>query len=371
MHASGNLSGYAWADESIGWVSLHCSNAGVCGVSDYGVTVAQNGMMSGYAWANSNDGSQSHIGWINFAPSGPYPASSFVPNQSVRMNPGTGEVRGWARLVNYDAAGGWDGWIGFGSGGNYGSGVTVSGCNWDGYTWGGGTVIGWIHFRGSLYGVSGSGNGCATTVPAAPSPLSVNAASLNVCRTARLTWANVAGEDRYEVERKVSSDSDAQYIEIAEPSANTASFTDTGTVGGFSQNTGYTYRARACNSFGCSGYSNAATAVNQSPNAAFSWSPASPPKNINTLFDASASTAYSGSFLTTYSWAFTDGTPASAIFASPTVMATTKFALPPFPSQKPVTLLVTDSSGRQCSLTQDVPVRSGFMSPGWIEIAPQ
>lgn len=167
-HAAGNLTGYAWADNGIGWISFNCVNAGVCGASNYGVTVAPNGAMSGYAWANPNDGGQNHIGWINFAPSGPYPASSFVPNQSVRMNPGTGEARGWARVVNYDAVGGWDGWIGFGSGGNYESGVTVTGCDWSGYAWGGGVNIGWIRFNGSGYGVSGSGDGCAPSSNNAP-----------------------------------------------------------------------------------------------------------------------------------------------------------------------------------------------------------
>lgn len=167
-HAAGNLTGYGWADNGIGWISMNCSNAGVCGASNYGVTVAPNGAMSGYAWANPNDGSQNNIGWINFNPSGPYPASSFVPSQSVRMNPGTGIVTGWARAVNYDAIGGWDGWIGFGSGGNYGTGVVVSGCNWSGYAWGGGTNIGWIRFNGSGYGVAGSGDACATSSNNAP-----------------------------------------------------------------------------------------------------------------------------------------------------------------------------------------------------------
>lgn len=167
-HAAGNLAGYAWADNGIGWISFNCSNTSVCGTSNYGVTVAANGTMSGYAWANPNDGSQNNVGWINFNPSGPYPASSFVPSQPVRMNPGTGAVRGWARLVNYDAAGGWDGWIGFGSGGNYGSGVMVSGCNWSGYGWGGGTNIGWINFGSSIPGVIGNGDACATSVNSAP-----------------------------------------------------------------------------------------------------------------------------------------------------------------------------------------------------------
>lgn len=382
MYAAGNLSGYAWADESAGWFSFNCSNAGVCGTSNYGVTVAQNGTMSGYGWASQNDGAQNHIGWIDFAPSGPYPASSFVPAQPVRLNPGTGVVAGWARACGVFASGcsgalrpnselgGWDGWIAFGSGGNYSRPVTVTGCAWDGYGWGGGINIGWIHFRGLSYGVSASGDGCVSSAPSAPLGLTVDETSLTVCGAIALGWTDTSSsENRFELERKRSGDSDASYGTIAELASNAVQFTDTGSVGGFSQNIRYAYRLRACNAFGCSAYSNAVSATNQSPSAAFSWTPSFPLPQRNVLFDASSSAAYGGSSITLYRWIFTDGTPASLVSGEPT--AVVKFSMPPLPPQKAATLAVTDSASRQCSLSRFVTIRSGATSPGWVEVSPE
>lgn len=56
--ASGNLSGWAWSDE-IGWISMNCSDLGICGTSNYGVSIDSSGDFSGWAW---ND----VVGWISF-----------------------------------------------------------------------------------------------------------------------------------------------------------------------------------------------------------------------------------------------------------------------------------------------------------------
>ncbi len=217
-----NLSNYAWADNGIGWISFNCSNAGVCGTSNYGVTVNADGSMSGYAWANPNDGAQNHIGWIDFHPLlAGAPVSSFVPNQTVTLNPATGAVSGWARAVGYDIASGWDGWIGFGSGGNYGSGVAVSGCNWLGYAWGGGTVIGWIHFANSpTYQVTGSGNACA----------SVTTGTINVSVTSNSSaWP---GTINYSIAGPTAISSINYTVPMAHPNLAGGSYTITYNSGG-------------------------------------------------------------------------------------------------------------------------------------------
>ena len=147
-----NLSGWAWS-ETIGWIHFNDAN--------YGVNVAANGAMSGYAWSEN-------IGWISFNENSGCPSAPCQP----KMNPGNGEVSGWAKAPAADGNG-WDGWIHL-RGSNYG--VSVSGCDWDGYAWGS-DVVGWIHFKGTGYGVVGSGNACQSTPP--PAGFSCN--SQNQC----------------------------------------------------------------------------------------------------------------------------------------------------------------------------------------------
>lgn len=121
-----NVSGYAWS-ENIGWVSFNGSN--------YGVNINSSGNFSGYAWSEN-------IGWISFAPAGPYPST---PNYSAKVNTGTGEVSGWARVLSY--GGGWDGWIKM-RGTNYGISINKDTGNFSGWAWSD-MVIGWINFQGS------------------------------------------------------------------------------------------------------------------------------------------------------------------------------------------------------------------------------
>lgn len=61
-----------------GWISLHCSNTGSCGTSNYGVTLTS-GTLSGYAWGSDV------VGWIDFNyGSGPAPSCAFNPaTQSI------------------------------------------------------------------------------------------------------------------------------------------------------------------------------------------------------------------------------------------------------------------------------------------------
>lgn len=157
--SSDNLSGWVWS-ENIGWISFNNTNQG--GGTGYGVKVANLGDISGYAWSEN-------IGWISFNETSGCPSLPCAP----KMNRSTGEVSGWARAcagtTNGDCTGasridGWDGWINLKG---LGYGVTVSGCNWDGYAWGS-DVMGWVHFKGTNYGVAGTGDGCVA--PPTPQP---------------------------------------------------------------------------------------------------------------------------------------------------------------------------------------------------------
>lgn len=145
---SDNLSGYAWSD-TIGWISMNCTDPGTCGGSSYGVTVAKDGTLTGYAWSE-------HIGWISFNAGD----VAGCPNGTCgpRLDRATGEVRGWARALSGRGSntGGWDGFISL-SGGNYG--VRVDGCDWSGYAWGS-DVVGWVAFNGHTNDVSGTGHAC-------------------------------------------------------------------------------------------------------------------------------------------------------------------------------------------------------------------
>lgn len=162
-----NVLGYAWAgngqndgssnNPGIGWIHM----SGTAGSDTYGVSVssASPGVLSGYAWANPNDSvaGTNNIGWISFNATdvAGCPTAPCTPT----LDRTTGQISGWARaIVN---GGGWDGWIHLRNGVLYG--VSVSGCNWSGYAWGGGTVLGWIHFLGTNYGATGSGDGCASS----------------------------------------------------------------------------------------------------------------------------------------------------------------------------------------------------------------
>jgi len=57
-NGGGTLSGWAWND-SIGWISLSCTNTSTCGTSNYDVYIDSSGNFHGFAWNDS-------IGWISF-----------------------------------------------------------------------------------------------------------------------------------------------------------------------------------------------------------------------------------------------------------------------------------------------------------------
>lgn len=185
------LTGWAWSAwedqdgkaQGIGWISF--SNPDGAGI-DYGVDVGVDGELSGYAWSGGGRGTSTTpdlgtgIGWISFnkADLGGCPKAPCEAHLATT----TGKVTGWARAcvgtytTSNSIAGtcatpasrsdGWDGWISLSKQANESIeyGVTVSGCNYSGWAWGG-DVIGWISFSGNQYstlqyGVTGVGDGC-------------------------------------------------------------------------------------------------------------------------------------------------------------------------------------------------------------------
>jgi hypothetical protein len=130
-----NVSGWAWS-ENIGWISFNCTNQGSCATVDYGVNIGSDGILSGYAWSEN-------IGWISFNQAD----LSGCPSGTCRaeVDLATGEVSGWARALSY--GGGWDGWIHL-RGSSYGVSIdfSTSPKEFEGWAWGG-EVIGWISFN--------------------------------------------------------------------------------------------------------------------------------------------------------------------------------------------------------------------------------
>lgn len=245
MAASNPVSGYAWS-ENIGWIHF---NPPLGGVFLDDVT----GNFSGYAWSEN-------IGWVDFGPTSGYPAA---PNYGAKMDLATGFITGWAKAVagGSSGSGGWDGWINMnGSSPNYGVISNLITGDFSGWAWAS-DVVGWISFSGDTAGAGGGDykvtmNPIAppSAVPDDPSGLTAVAGTGAACETVDLAWTdNADNETSCKVERKTTG----VFSEITSLPADTENYTDSGLVGG----TEYTYRVRACNANGCSGYSNEANAT--------------------------------------------------------------------------------------------------------------
>lgn len=87
-----------------------------------------------------------------------------------------------------------------------------------------------------------------TTVPTDPSGLTATVNGM----LASLSWQDASGEDSYEIERSVNDGAFALHSTVA---ANTTTYVD----GGLAASTTYSYRVRAANAVGHSGYSNTAS----------------------------------------------------------------------------------------------------------------
>jgi hypothetical protein len=90
-------------------------------------------------------------------------------------------------------------------------------------------------------------------VPAAPASLTATAASAS---QVNLAWTdNASNEDGFKIERCAGNNC-TNFAQIGTVGVNVRTYSNTG----LSKNTVYTYRVRAYNSFGNSGYSNTSAA---------------------------------------------------------------------------------------------------------------
>lgn len=152
--------GYAWS-ANVGWISMNCqdggaSQANICGVSNYGVTLdTATNTFQGFGWSDN-------VGWVKFGGLSGMPISG----TNATYNPATGAISGFARFcggrygysswptnqwlpnntcAGSDRADGWDGWLSL-SGASPAYGVVVGSSGiFSGYAWGS-DVVGWVNF---------------------------------------------------------------------------------------------------------------------------------------------------------------------------------------------------------------------------------
>ncbi len=351
-----NVSGWAWS-ENIGWISFNSTNQG--GGVNYGASVASNGNISGYAWSEN-------IGWISFNETAGCPSSPCQPKMSREI----GEVSGWARAcagtVNGDCTGatrsdGWDGWIHL-KGSNYG--VTVSGCDWQGYAWGS-DVVGWIHFKGTNYGVLGEVNACAGGAPSATN-LSVSQPDYCVLGSAGFfSWTfQDPGDSQSAYQVQADNNSDFSSPEDDSGKVSSAFQSYATPLGKLSYNTTYFWRLRVWDSYDAeSGWISGAsftTPLHAYPEVDFSWVPANPSQDEQAQF-TDQSTVFGGSTKSAWSWTFQSGDPSGSSQQNPQAKFTSS-------GSKTATLQLTDSDGFSCQSSKTVNVQLPF--PEWREIAP-
>jgi len=148
---SAPLVGFAWSD-TIGWISMHCSDLDACGSNAYGIIINSDGLLSGYAWSE-------HIGWISANTSD----LSGCPSGACEARFSEGSLTGWLRALSPVGAsesehGGWDGWISL-AGANYSITANDEGV-FSGYAWGS-DVVGWVSFNTAHSQVSTTYTECA------------------------------------------------------------------------------------------------------------------------------------------------------------------------------------------------------------------
>ena len=397
--ASDNVSGWAWS-ENIGWISFNSTNTGAA--VDYGVNIdPSTGLFSGEAWSGGTDSSASGtIGWIDFAPSGPYPGS---PNYSVCLDlPGSGQtcdgvgnykVSGWARALSATSSpGGWDGWIKLNGtttdGTPYGVSLNPVTREFEGWAagWDDSTstaVIGWISFNCKDGGSNGE-NICATSPykvatslvlgPTASNPTSTFTycawgytpqAAPGLAITLRWDYSGPKPQSSYEI--LLDNDSDFSGTKFN----HTASVSSHNYALNLSQddnhdwrsqlapNTTYYWKVKVTDTAGNSSWSNVAhfTTPDQYPNPDFTPSP--PNGTVGQVLTFGDNSTCSGSC--SYSWDFGDGSPID------NTNGTTTHAYTKTGTYKP-TLNIADDVGICTSSSKTIHI--GAILPWWREIVP-
>ena len=342
--ATDNVSGFAWS-ENIGWISFNSKNCDVNGdgksegtpagcpvsgtpMANYGVNInPSTSMFSGYAWSEN-------IGWIDFAPAGPYPAS---PNYSACLDmPGNGQAcngvgnyktAGWARALSYDAS--WDGWLKL-RGSNYDVDLGKQTGQFSGYAWGS-DIIGWINFKGSNYGVTTTF--ALNQPPNKPEPSGEdNGIVWNNCSTQEksiptFSWTYFDPESDLQSAYEIEVDDDSSFnapkfnhlVNLAATSyaLNLLQDDDILDPGGYwapvlDWNVQYFWRVRVKDNQGnwsaWSSSNNFRTPAHAYPWVDFFWAPVRPSQNETVSFDPDASVVYDGSSIDAYLWSVSQGT---------------------------------------------------------------
>jgi hypothetical protein len=388
-----DIFGWAWS-ENIGWLSFNsincdanndgksdgtptgCPAAGTT-MADYGVNIdSSSGDFSGYAWSEN-------LGWISFnrsdtgdPPSNPYKNSGAI----ARLNPGNGEVKGWARVLSI--GGGWDGWIRFCdntvakcSGANQIAKVNSDG-SWQGWAWSD-MVVGWISLADVIYNA-------APNKPSLSSDISY-CSGLAGIGLVNFSWDYQDPDNdpqayyQIQVERtsypagllvdcqvsQTVSSGQQGTSAVRIVSSPTAALCDLPSfVGDIDYNASFRAKVRVKDSDGLwsdwSGWLDFSTQSHASPFVDFSWSPQNPAVGEKTLF-SDESIAYGGAVISGWSWTFSDATPTASSEQDPEVVFASA-------GTKNITLVVSDSHGFSCSDSTSLILQLSF--PKWKEILP-
>jgi len=351
--AEHNVWGWAWAGDTIGWVSFNCYNDYGSGMeghciadgypSNYGVhicmgnedplcaTIADDkiGKLTGYAWMGSTDPS---FGWIDFSPAGPYPEApnysacldvpAVMQEAAVQPCDGVGDwtLSGWARALSLDS------WIKL-----RGTwidpvilDISLSPREFKGWAWGnGGSVLSWISFNRSNSGGVVDYK-VMTNVPPFPGPPYIEPGSTNIqyeeycdfSPSGRIgfewTYQDDGGDQQGQYNLQIATDAgfsnlvvDAVVNQIVSPGSNgstavsvvqspTTQTDDLDIAYGDS----YFWRVKVKDTTGSwstnweSGPSFSAPS-NPYPSPIFSWDPLSPPAEVEVTFTDN-STCYTG-----------------------------------------------------------------------------
>jgi len=379
-----NVSGWAWS-ENIGWISLNSKNCDlnnndfidiVCGGDDstikvinYGVKIDSNdGTFSGYAWSEN-------IGWINFAPEGPYPEE---PQNAARLINNT--VSGWIRAEAHDDS--WDGWIKM-SGTtteNEPYGVSISNDGkLHGWAWGG-NVVGWISFN-CAEGGEKSTNICAqsqyavSTTNTRPNPPDSLLVTPYYCANqVMFSWnfSHPENDTQSAYQIQISTNSTFPEAEIVFKSEKIASNSTSSvlSIDKLKYNTTYFWRVMVWDSKGAASEwskeeNSFLTPLHHYPEPNFGL-PSKIMKGIVAKFEDKSqcyTTNDASINCKEYEWNF--GPNASPISSTVKGNATTTFSQI---KDNKISLRVTDESGYSCSKEQSITVKSP--PPSWIEILP-
>jgi len=164
-----NTTGWLWGGSNdgagnntgVGWASMNDTNPGAGGAVSYGVNIPDAGCsgagcdLSGYAWSEN-------IGWIDFAPAGPFPAVATGDDYAYAAKRDGDYLRGWARIAGIKTeyekvpsnSGGWEGWIRLSSDADdpilYGVEIAKMDGTGDSPTFAWSGELGWVDFSGAL-----------------------------------------------------------------------------------------------------------------------------------------------------------------------------------------------------------------------------